>query len=43
MRREWEGVSGAAGRGAGVAELARAALDRAVAHLLARQNADGWW
>jgi squalene-hopene/tetraprenyl-beta-curcumene cyclase len=41
MRRETETASGA-GR-ASAADAARAALDRAVAHLLEIQNADGWW
>jgi squalene-hopene/tetraprenyl-beta-curcumene cyclase len=42
MRRDPE-AWGSEGTGGGVAELARAALDRAVAHLLARQNSEGWW
>ncbi|TMA31280.1 MAG: squalene--hopene cyclase [Deltaproteobacteria bacterium] len=42
MRREQD-AWGSAGRGAEVGELARAALDRAVAHLLSRQNTEGWW
>ena len=41
MRREPESSFGASRADAGV--VARAALDRAVAHLLERQNPEGWW
>src|SRR5262249_27769965 len=41
MRRETD--SWGAERGAEIGELARAALDRAVAHLLSLQTASGWW
>ncbi len=43
MRREHESAWGSAGGGEQVGAAARAAQDRAVAHLLERQDAEGWW